>query len=138
MQMTTDFSLETMPTRRQWEQFKVLLEKETKKPSETRILRLLHSDMQTLKEFNRFHYMSAKSLQLCLILCDPIDCSPPGSSVHVIFQARILEWVDLSSSRGSSQPRDRSCVSCFLHCRAGALLLVPQGDFTTRNIKGNP
>ena len=40
----------------------------------------------------------------CLTLCDPMDCSPPGSSVHGILQARILEWVALLFSRGSSQP----------------------------------
>ena len=54
--------------------------------------------------------------QSCPILCDPMDCSPPGSSVHGIFQARILEWVAISSSRGSSRPRDQthvSCVSCI-------------------------
>ena len=39
-------------------------------------------------------------------LCNPMDCSPPGSSVHGILQARILEWVAMPSSRGSSQPRD--------------------------------
>ena len=50
--------------------------------------------------------------QFCLTLCDPMDCSPPGSSVHEIFQARILEWVAISFSRGSSQPRDRTQVSC--------------------------
>ena len=44
--------------------------------------------------------------QLCLALCSPFDCSPPGSSVHGIFQWRILEWVAISSSRGLSQPRD--------------------------------
>ena len=44
--------------------------------------------------------------------CDPMDCSPPGSSVHSIFQARILEWVAISFSRGSSQPRDQTQVSC--------------------------
>ena len=44
--------------------------------------------------------------QQCLTLCDPMDCSPPGSSVHGIFQARILEWVAISFSRGFSQPRD--------------------------------
>ena len=44
--------------------------------------------------------------QSCLTLCNPMDCSPPGSSVHGIFQARILEWVAISSSRGSSQPRN--------------------------------
>ena len=46
--------------------------------------------------------------QLCPTLCDPIDCSPPGSSVHGISQARILEWVVIPSSKGSSQPRDRT------------------------------
>ena len=54
--------------------------------------------------------------QSCLTLCDPRDCYPPGSSVHGIFQARILGWVDISSSRGSSWPRDwvhLSCVSCI-------------------------
>ena len=44
--------------------------------------------------------------QLCLTLCDPVDCSPPGSSVHGIAQARILEWVAISFSRGSSQLRN--------------------------------
>ena len=46
--------------------------------------------------------MCAQLLQLCLTLCTPMDCSPPGSSVHGISQARILEWVAISSSRGSS------------------------------------
>ena len=55
--------------------------------------------------------MRAKSLQSCLTLCDPMDCSPPGSSVHRILQARILEWVAMPSSRGSSQRRDRIRVS---------------------------
>ena len=50
----------------------------------------------------------------CPTLCDPIDCSPPGSSVHGIFQeARTLEWVAISFPRGSSQPRGRSCISCI-------------------------
>ena len=57
--------------------------------------------------------MHAQSLQSCLILCDPMDCSPPGSSVHGIFQARILEWVALPFSGGSSQPRDRTHISCI-------------------------
>ena len=46
--------------------------------------------------------------QMCATLCNPLDCSPPGSSVHGIFQARILEWVAISSSRGSSQPSDQT------------------------------
>ena len=45
-------------------------------------------------------------VQSCLTLCHPMDCSLPGSSTHGIFQARILEWVAISFSRGSSQPRD--------------------------------
>ena len=49
--------------------------------------------------------------QSCPTLCDPMDCSPPGSSVHGILQARILEWVAILFSRGSSQPRDRTQVS---------------------------
>ena len=49
--------------------------------------------------------------QLCPILCDPIDCSPPGSSVHGILQAKILKQIALSSSRGSFQPRDGTRVS---------------------------
>ena len=53
------------------------------------------------------------SLQLCSTLCDPVDCSPLGSSVHGISQARILEWVAMPSSRGSSQPRDWTQVSCI-------------------------
>ena len=44
--------------------------------------------------------------QLCLTLYDPMDCSPPGFSAHGILQARILEWVAISSFRGSSAPRD--------------------------------
>ena len=65
------------------------------------------------------HFVCMKSesesevAQSCLTLCDPVDCSPPGSSVHGILQARILEWVAISFSRGSSRPRDRTQVSCI-------------------------
>ena len=48
--------------------------------------------------------------QSCLTLCDPADYSPPGSSVHGIFQARMLGWVAISFSRGSSRPRDRTRI----------------------------
>ena len=51
--------------------------------------------------------------QLCLILCDAMDWRPPGSSVHGILQTRILEQVTISCSRGSSQPRDWTWVSCI-------------------------
>ena len=57
--------------------------------------------------------MHATSLQSCLTLCDPMDCSPPGSSVHGIPQARILEWVAIPSSRGCSWPGDWTWVSCI-------------------------
>ena len=57
--------------------------------------------------------MHATSLQSCLTLCDPMDYSPPGSFVHGIPQARILEWVATPSSRGSSWPRDWTWVSCI-------------------------
>ena len=50
--------------------------------------------------------------QSCLTLCDPTDCSPPGSSVYGVSQARILEWVAISFSRESSQPKDQTWVSC--------------------------
>ena len=56
------------------------------------------------------------SLQSCPILCDPVDCSLPGSSVHGILQARILGWVAMSFSRGSSLSRERTrvfYVSCM-------------------------
>ena len=51
--------------------------------------------------------------QSCPILCNPMDCSPPGSSVHGILQARILEWIVIPFSRGISKPRDQTLVSCI-------------------------
>ena len=56
-------------------------------------------------------YFTCLQAQSGPTLCNRMDCSPPGSSVHGILQARILEWVVMPSSRGSSQPRDRTCVS---------------------------
>ena len=55
--------------------------------------------------------MHAKSLQPCSTLCDPMNCSLPGSFVHGILQARILEWVAIPLSRGSSWPRNRTQIS---------------------------
>ena len=48
--------------------------------------------------------------QLCLTLLDPMDCSPPGFSIHGILQARLLEWIAVPSSRRSSQPRDQTYI----------------------------
>ena len=60
--------------------------------------------------------LHVKSLHSCLTLCDPMGCSLPGSSVRGIFQARILEWVAISSSRESSQPRGLNLhLLHFLH-----------------------
>ena len=75
------------------------------------------SELETLKPswippFPSFH----ESVQVCSvrwILCDPMDCSPLGSPAHGISQARKLEWVAISSSRGSSWPRDWTCISCI-------------------------
>ena len=58
--------------------------------------------------------MHAKSLQLCLTLCDPMDCSLPGFSVYGILQARIMEWVAISFSRGSSRPRDHTLLINYI------------------------
>ena len=62
-----------------------------------------------------------------------MDCVPPGSSVHGILQARILEWVVMPSSRGSSPPRDQTQVPCLLHWQMGSLSLVSH-----RNPKRTP
>ena len=69
-----------------------------------------------------FHQKVLRWLDACVLaqllshvwlFWDPMDCSPPGSSVQGIHQARILEWVAISSSRGSSWPRDRTFISCL-------------------------
>ena len=65
---------------------------------------------------------------LCPTLCNPIDCSPPGSSVHGMIQARILEWVAKLSSRGSSRAWDRTCISLhLLEWQTGSLPLASPG-----------
>ena len=82
-----------------------------------------------MKSYNAYFQMvCAKSLQSCPTLCDPMDHSQPGSSVHGALQARILEWAAMPSSRGSSQPRDRILVFLLLLLRqAGSLPPVPPG-----------
>ena len=69
----------------------------------------------TLKSWDKLCLVTCSVLvaRLCLTLCDPMDCSPPGSSVHGILQARILAWVAIPFSRGSYQTRDWICVSCI-------------------------
>ena len=70
-----------------------------------------------LQKMHRGHYVS--SVHVCVLsrfsrvrLCDPRDCSPTGFCVHGALQARILEWFAIPFSKGSSLPRDRTCVSC--------------------------
>ena len=65
--------------------------------------------------------------QLCPTLCNPLNCSPPGSSVHGIFQARILEWVAIASSRGSSLPWNQTQVSCSSCIASGFFTTEPPG-----------
>ena len=62
-----------------------------------------------------------KSLQSCLTLCNPMDYSLPGFFVHEILQARILEWVAIPFSRGSSGPRDQTCIS-YVFCIGSQVL----------------
>ena len=59
----------------------------------------------------KLYAIESEIAQLCPTLCDPVDCSLPGSSVNGIFQARVLEWVAIAFPRGSSPPRDRTQVS---------------------------
>ena len=75
-----------------------------------------YSFMHPLYFYNYLKYNCIKMYlwlyaQSCLTLCDPMDYNPPGSSVHGISQARILEWVGISSSRGFPWPRDQTLVS---------------------------
>ena len=60
---------------------------------------------------NQLYLLFVCVLSRVWLFCDPMNYSPPGSSVHGIFQARVLEWVAISCSRGSSGPRDWTCIS---------------------------
>ena len=82
-------------------------------------------------------------LQSCLVLCDPMDCSPSDSSVHGILQARILEWVAMPSSRGSFPSRDRTHVShisyvgrqvLYHQCHLGSLFYIQQCLYVNPNL----
>ena len=75
--------------------------------------------MKRLKDINLIvMHVKSSPLQSSPTLCNPMDYSPPGSSVHGVLQARILEWVAISSSRGSSQSKDGTCVS-YVSCTGG-------------------
>ena len=74
------------------------------KPSSLFVWQL--STNECLREWMSESESEIEVAQSCQTLCDPVDCSPTGSTVHGILQARILEWVAISFSRGSSRPRD--------------------------------
>ena len=67
------------------------------------------------------------SLQLCVTLCDPMDCSAPGSSVHGILQARTAEWVAMLYSGRTPRPRDHICISCTSCIAGGFFTAEPLG-----------
>ena len=82
-------------------------------PNQSTLLGNLYSTVSTQPGYNFIIHththtqnVCSQLLQSCFTLCDPMDCSPPGSFVHGIFLARILEWIAMPSSRGSSQPRN--------------------------------
>ena len=68
-------------------------------------------------------------VQSCPTLCDPMDCSLPGSSVHGIFQTIVLEWIAISFSRGSSRPRNRTWVSRIVDRRFTVIDMETGTDF---------
>ena len=98
---------------------KIILFSATLVDLEIVMLREVKSDIERQVSYDIAYMQSLKKKGCCwvakslLTLCAPMDCSPPGSSVHGISQARILEWVVTSFSRGSSQPRDRTRISCI-------------------------
>ena len=82
--------------------------------SETQIPFFLHNlFLMRLQKMSQEKESESEVTQPCPTLCNPMDCSLPGSLVHGTFQARIPEWAAISFSRGSSQPRDWTRVSCI-------------------------
>ena len=84
---------------------------------------------------------SAMHAQSCPTLCDPMDCSPPISAVHEIFQLRIMEWVDIFYSSGSSWPRDQtrvSCISCICIHESTPSWTSPTPNHPSRSHLGHP
>ena len=82
---------------------------------------------------NTYGFSVVQSLSCVWLFCNSVDCSPPGSSVHGILQARILEWVAISFSRGFSRPRDQTHA-----CNAGDLGSIPGSGRSTEERNGYP
>ena len=74
---------------------------------------IMHSLIHNISHKTVFLFPESESGSVVSDCCNPMDCSPLGSAVHGILQARILEWVAISYSRGSSRPKDQTWVSCF-------------------------
>ena len=87
---------------------------------------LLFSPLHRLRK-PRLACVYAKLLQSYLTLCNPMDCTLPGSSVSGILQARILEWVAMPSSRGIFLTQGSHLCLLSLHCQTGSLPLAPPG-----------
>ena len=83
-------------------------------------------DLKGNKMFTAHFQSESEVTQSCLTLCDPMDCSLPGSSVHGIFQARVLEWIAISFSRGIFPIQGSN--PCLLHCRQMLYRLSHQGS----------
>ena len=98
---------------------------------ETITCQTITGDIFSLYIMNSIHPLfpiCAPSLQSCMTLCDPMNCSPPGSSVHGIYPARILEWVAMPSSKGYFQTQGSNpCLLCLLVLQAGTLPLNQRG-----------
>ena len=98
--------------------------------------RLQIQTMNLEKDPESVHSLDKKKVlvtQSCLTPCNSIYCSPPGSSVHRILQARIPEWVAIPFSRGSSRPRNLG----LLHCRQILYCLSHQGSLAIKNLPAN-
>ena len=74
---------------------------------------MVHAFLEPCWPWSVYLHVCAQSLSRVRLFAAAVDCSPPGFSVHGIFQTRIREWVAISSSRRSSRPRDWTCVSCI-------------------------
>ena len=79
----------------------------------TTLIKCFIYPQRTESMIRRGRKKESEFVQSCPTLCGPMDCSLPGSSLHGVLQARVLEWVAISFSRGSSQPRDRTWASCI-------------------------
>ena len=97
---------------------------------------LLNVNSYSSLGFNLLRKWKVKVKSLSLTLCDPMDCSLPGSSVHGIFQARILKWFAFSFPRRSSQSRDWTQVSCIV-ARCYSISLEEDGKCFCCSVVGN-